>query len=164
MEKTRIVTLTNLIRAYAAIILEEPHRTTRNFRALMEKVGTEIFGPDHRPELYYLAALALYRLEFLFRNASIDARFKPARYHIILAARLSASGMRPPRPNSHEAARFADGLAQVFWDAERSAALFNQAVEVIERVAAGNLHRDNIRTQPFTQAVVEECRRLVPAT
>jgi hypothetical protein len=35
IEKTRIVTPGNLIRAYASIFLEEPHRTTRNYRALL---------------------------------------------------------------------------------------------------------------------------------
>jgi hypothetical protein len=163
VEKTRIVTLTNLIRAYAAIILEEPHRTTRNFRGLMEKVGGEIFGPDHRPELYYFAASALYRLEYLFRNGSIDSTFKAARYHVLLAARLLASATRPPRPNSHEAARFAECLSEIMWEPQRSEDLFRQAVRVVELVAAGNLHRDNIRTHPFTQGVIEECRRIAPA-
>ena len=37
-----IITLTNLIRAYAAFVLDEPHRTTRNFKALLDKVGTTI--------------------------------------------------------------------------------------------------------------------------
>lgn len=158
IEKTRIITLTNLIRAYAGLILEEPHRTTRNFRALTEKVGTEIFSADHRLEPYYLAAVALYRLEYFFRNGTIDSKYKPARYHILLAARLLTSGARPPRPNSHDAARYADEINAVFWDPARSDDLFRRAVGVIDSVAGGNLNRDNIRTQPFTQAVIDACR------
>ncbi|MGA2384698.1 MAG: AIPR family protein [Gemmatimonadales bacterium] len=164
VEKTRIITLTNLIRAYASVVLEEPHRTTRNFRALREKVGAEIFHAEHRLEPYYLAASALYRLEYLFRNGSIDAKFKPARYHILLAARLLASGQRPPRPNSRDAARWADDLSALFWDPVRAEELLHRAVQVIEGAAAGNLHRDNIRTQPFSQLVVEACRGINPAT
>lgn len=163
IEKTRIVTLTNLIRAYAAFVLNEPHRTTRNFKALLDKVGTSIFSPDHRPEAYYAAASALYRLESLFRNGSIDAKYKPARYHILMAARLLASPENPPRPNSSEMAKFADELTEQFWDQAIAERLFKDAVAVVDEKAEGNLHRDNIRTQPFTEAVTRRCREWVQA-
>lgn len=158
VEKTRIITLANLIRAYAGMILGEPHRTTRNFRALIEKVGTDIFGADHKLEPYYLAAVALYRLEYFFRNGTIDPKYKPARYHILLAARLMASGLDLPRANSQDAVRYANETAQKFWDPKESELLFTMAVGLINHEARGNLDRDNIRTQPFTQAVVKACR------
>jgi hypothetical protein len=44
IEKTRIITPSNLIRAYASMFLDEPHRTTRNYKALLDRVGTAIFG------------------------------------------------------------------------------------------------------------------------
>lgn len=163
IEKTRVVTLPNLIRAYAALILEEPHRTTRNFRGLLDSVGTSIFAPDHRLEPYYLAASALYRLEYLFRNGEVDARFKAARYHILLATRLLGSPRRPPRPNSNEIAHFCEELLQLLWSPLEASALARRAVDVVNEVAAGNLHRDNIRTQPFTDQVSRRCRELVPA-
>src|SRR5262249_11921665 len=72
IEKTRVVTPTNLIRAYSAMFLMEPHRTTRSHRRLLERVGKDIFGRDHRLEPYYLAASALYRLDSLFRSNSIQ--------------------------------------------------------------------------------------------
>ena len=56
VEKTRIVTQPNVIKAFAAMFLQEPHRTTRNYSALKEKVGKEIFGEGHRMEPYYLSA------------------------------------------------------------------------------------------------------------
>jgi hypothetical protein len=158
IEKTRIVTMSNLIRAYAAVILAEPHRTTRNFRALLDKVGGEIFGESHRLEPYYLAATAAYRLEYFFRNGEIDPAFKAARYHILLASRLLASSDQPPRPNSHDMQRFADGLVEQFWDIEEARHLFLSAVGVVYETANGDLHRDNIRTQPFTEAVAQTAR------
>ena len=157
------MTLSNLIRAYAALVLEEPHRTTRNFRALLDSVGTTIFASDHRLEPYYLAASALYRLEYLFRNGEVDAKFKAARYHILMAIRLLGSPCRPPRSNSNEMARFCEKLLEVLWNPTEAAALVRNAVDVVNGVAAGNLHRDNIRTQPFTDQVARRCRGIVPA-
>ena len=163
IEKTRVVTLPNLIRAYAALILKEPHRTTRNFRALLDSVGTTIFASDHRLEPYYLAASALYRLEYLFRNGEVDAKLKAARYHILMAIRLLGSPCRTPRSNSNEMARFCEELLEVLWNPTEAAALVRNAVDVVNDVAAGNLHRDNIRTQPFTDQVARRCREIVPA-
>lgn len=164
IEKIKIITMSNLIRAYASLILEEPHRTTRNFKALIEKVGTEIFAADHRLEPYYASAVALYRLEFFFKRGNVDTKFKPARYHLLLAARLLATGQQPPLPNSREMGRWSDGLIEIFWDMQRSEALFTRAVQVIDEAASGNYHRDNIRTQPFTEAVIRRCRAEVPVT
>ena len=163
IEKTRIVTLPNLIRAYAALLLEEPHRTTRTFRTLLGYVGNRIFASDHRLEPYYLAASALYRLEFLFRNGEVDPKFKAARYHILMAIRLLGSPCRLPRANSHEMARFCEKILDVLWNPTDAAALVRRAVDVVDAVAAGNLHRDNIRTEPFTKQVARRCREIVPA-
>lgn len=163
IERIRIITMPNLIRAHASMILAEPHRTTRNFRALLEKVGTEIFGADHRLEPYYMAASALYRLEYLFRRGIVEPRLKPARHHLLLAARLLATNQNPPLGNSRDMARWADALSVVFWDLQQSEALFRRAVAIIDAAAAGNYHRDNIRTLPFTEDVVRRCRIEVPA-
>ena len=84
---TRVVTHSNLVRAVAAMFLNAPHQTTRSYKALKGNVGREIFAKGHRLEPYYLAALALYRLDINFRTQRIEPKLKPARFHILLAAR-----------------------------------------------------------------------------
>jgi hypothetical protein len=151
VEKTRIITPTNLIRSYSSMLLGEPHRTTRSYRRLVERVGTDIFGREHRLEPYYMAASALYRLEYLFRSGAIDATFKAARYQILMATRLIANPASPPRPNSHELARYADAITDKIWDADASEALFQEAVRLVEGLAAGSLDNDTVRTEVFTE-------------
>ena len=153
IEKTRIVTPPNLIRAFASIILEEPHRTTRNYRALVDQLGKSIFVPDDRLEPYYLAASMLYRLEFLFRNGVLESKYKAARYHLLFAARLILSNDDPPRTNSHEMARYCEPLIEVFWKADKGESTFAKAARVVDVVAQDNFHRDNIRTQTFTEEI-----------
>jgi hypothetical protein len=96
IEKTRVITFANMIRAFASMFLNEPHRATRNYGALKNKVGKEIFAPDQRMEPYYIAALALYKLEFFFRNGHLGSQYKPARFHILLALRILAAGYDMP--------------------------------------------------------------------
>lgn len=157
VEKTRIITPTVLIRSYASSFLEEPHRTTRTYGALIQQLGKTIFGPDDRLEPYFYAASAHYRLEFLFRNGTISAALKPARYHILLAARLLIYSGIIPRSNSHEMARLGSRLIDEIWKPNSSDELLSKAAEIVDDVAAGNFHRDHIRTQPFTELVKKAC-------
>lgn len=157
VEKTRIITPTILIRAYASTFLEEPHRTTRTYGALIQQLGKSIFGPNDKLEPYYYAASIHYRLEYLFRNGSIAPSFKPARYHILMAARLLEFSSGLPRPNSHEMARLSERLWTSIWDASTSDALLQRAARVVYDVAKGDFHRDQVRTEPFTKLVKAAC-------
>jgi hypothetical protein len=159
VEKTRIVTPGNLIRAFAATFLAEPHSTTRSYGALQDKVGKEIFADGHRLEPYYVAAYTLYKLEYLFRNQRLAPEYKPARFHILLAVRLLANAADLPKPNSHEMERYCRVIMDILWDATKADELFVRAAQAVEMVAGGNFHRDNIRTLPFTQAVVRHCSK-----
>lgn len=96
IEKVRVVNMTMLVRAFASMFLKLPHRTTRNYKALLRQIGTDIFNKEHRLEPYYVSAFAHYRLEYLFRNQTIDATLKPARYHILLAFRMLTQPNEPP--------------------------------------------------------------------
>jgi hypothetical protein len=157
VEKTRIITLTTLIRAYASSFLEEPHRTTRTYGALLQQIGKSIFGPEDRLEPYYYAASAHYRLEYLFRNGTVPASAKPARYHILMAARLLMHSAPLPRSNSHDMARLSERLTGAIWDPAKSDTTLRLAAEIVHEVAEGNFHRDQIRTQPFTEKVKAAC-------
>jgi len=157
IEKTRIVTSANLIRAFAAVFLSEPHATTRSYSALADKVGTDIFVENHRLEPYYIAAFTLYKLEYLFRNLRLEPKYKPARFHILLAARLLANPGQLPRMNSHEMERYCKVISDLLWDEEQADRLIVRAARAVETVAEGNFDRDNIRTQPFTEKVIAHC-------
>jgi hypothetical protein len=157
VEKTRIVTPASLIRAHASVFSDNPHRTTRTYRLLLGQLGKSVFGADDRLEPYYYAASANYRLDFLFRNGSLDVKYKPARYHILMAARLLEKSSPPPKANSHEMGRYCDDLLKTVWDTRKSEALYERAAQIVGKVAKGNFHRDRIRTQPFTEAVKKKC-------
>lgn len=154
IEKVRIINMTILVRSFASMFLNLPHRTTRNYRALLEQIGTGIFNVEHRLEPYYVAAFAHYRLEYLFRTETIDAAFKPARYHLLMAFRLLVQPDNPPPMNSHETARYCTPIQEVLFDDTRCKDSFLSAAHNVMAIAAENLHRDNIRTEPFTSALV----------
>ncbi|MFO8013510.1 MAG: AIPR family protein [Phycisphaerae bacterium] len=158
IEKVRVINMTTLVRAFAAIFREIPHRTTRNYKALLRGVGKDIFNKDHQLEPYYVAAFEHYRLEFLFRNENLPRELKPARYHLLLAYRILVAGEKMPALASNKMTKYCEQLMHSLWDDEESKLRFEDAAEHVRTVAAGNLHRDNIRTEPFTEALRKRLR------
>jgi len=144
------------VRAFASVFLCTPHRTTRNYKAMLRTIGSEIFHKDHRLEPYYVAAYLHYRLEYLFRSQLLPAELKPARYHLLMAYRMIATEDTPPVANSHEMERYCAALMDGLWDDDQFKTIFEAASEAVKAVAAGNLNRDYIRTEPFTDALMQQ--------
>jgi hypothetical protein len=53
-----------------------------------------MFVDSDKLEPYYVAAFALYRIEQFFRSGKLEVKYKPARYQILLAARLTMNSAR----------------------------------------------------------------------
>lgn len=159
IEKVRVINMTTLVRSYASMFLGFPHRTTRNYKALLRSIGTDIFNKDHKLEMYYAAAYAYYKLEYLFRSGAIPATLKPARYHLIYLFRMLVNNNPLPRSNSHEMGRFCQTIMDALWDDTVAKNTFLEAADIINRAAGGNLHRDNIRTEPFTESITAEANQ-----
>lgn len=160
VEKIRVINMTTLVRSFASIFQELPHRTTRNYKTLLKNIGDDIFNSEHKLEIYYLSAFAHYRLDYLYRSQSIAADLKPARYHLLLGFRLLNAERGLPRLNSHDMARYCNLLLDILWDDNRFADSFIQCAQVVRDISAGNLHRDNIRSETFTSSFIDEIQRI----
>jgi len=151
IEKVRVITMRDLVRAFASMFLGLPHRTTRNYKTLLSQIGKSIFGAGHRLEPYYVAAYAHYRLEYLFRSQALRPDLKPARYHLLMAYRyLAGEATLPSQLNGSEVERLSNRLMATLWDDDEFRVLFEAAAAIVREVAQGDMHRDNIRTEPFT--------------
>ena len=154
IEKQRIVVHQNLVRAVGAMFLGDAHYTTRNFRALRAQVGVRMFKASDRMEPYYVAAVASYRLERLFRT-KLDARYKAARYQILLALRLRLDSKPLPVMSSGEMGRRCDAMVAKLWDDE-SDAIFIEAAEDVDQVAGRDWDRDSVRIEKVTSEMFKK--------
>ena len=75
-----------------------------------------------------------------------------------IPSRLIHSTAVLPPMNSNEMVRWCEGYCEALWDEAQSITLFERAAETVRVVAAGDLHRDNIRTEPFTEALKTQIR------
>jgi hypothetical protein len=161
IEKTRVITQPNVIKAFAAMFLQEAHRTTRNYSALKDKVGKEIFGKGHRMEPYYTSAFAFYKLEYLFRSGKLEPKYKPARFHILLAVRLLGNPAPLPRLNAGEMEKYCEPILTALWDSTKCDELIGRAAAIVDAAAGSNFNRDNIRTEPTTKNVIAQCQAII---
>jgi hypothetical protein len=95
------------------------------------------------------------RLEYLFRASRLDPKFKPSRYHVLLAARLLANRSLMPKMNARDMEKYCKVITDILWDADGADGLLATAARAVETVAGGDLSGDNVRTQKFTEDLVK---------
>lgn len=153
IEKSRVVNMTTIVRSFASMFLNLPHRTTRNYKALISSVGTNIFHQDHKLEMYYVSAYANYKLDQLFSAGVLNSNLKQARHVLLYGLKLYVLGETLPRSNSNEMGRACTKVMQILWDESKAKKAFQEVAKIVDSVAAGNYYRDNIMTEGFTENV-----------
>jgi AIPR protein len=156
IEKVRIITRDQIVRAVAAMFLDEPHRATGYVPTLMEQLGTKIMHEDHQLEPYYAAAYGHYKLEFFWRNKQLEARYKPGRWQVLMAARHIVIGAVVGPMGSKDISKNTKALTDCLWDDKKALTLFKDAIAIVEKATHGNWRRDYMRNQPTTQALLAE--------
>lgn len=128
------------IQAYAAMFLERANSVISQLASLFSEIkDDQILSERHRPDFYYLAGLALYRLETLIVNERLDARYNNARYYFlhVLAQRhfagLFVSGHRP----WSDAIDTCRDLIESYVAADGGIADFLWAAAIIDKAAGG---------------------------
>ena len=111
-------------------------------------------------EPYYTSAFALYKLEFLFRNGKLEPKYKPAKFHILLAVRLLGNpSPLPPFMNSHDMEDYCKPILTALCDSTKCDELIGRAAGVVDVAVGSNFNRDNIRTEPTTKKVIAQCQK-----
>jgi hypothetical protein len=159
IEKKRVIPFDATIKAFAGMFLNEPHRTTRNFKGIKARLGTDLFAKDQKMEPYYAAALAYFRVESLFNAKRLDSRLKPARFHIMLALRIMIAGYERPAFTANKMEGYCRPIIEILQDSVKAENAILEAAEVAVTATKGDYGRDNIRTEGFTAAIIGEARK-----
>ena len=160
IEKLRIITFDGMIKAFAGMFLNEPHRTTRNYKSLKARLGKDIFAKNYVKDPYYSAALGLYRLESAFSAKSLETKFKAARFQILLAIRILVAGYDMPAFTANKMQNYCEPIIKRLQDPSLADKLVADAAKLVEKVAGSQFDSDNIRTEPFTQKIIEEAGKV----
>lgn len=154
IEKVRIITKSQQIRAFAAMFNDEPHRASRYYSDLRAAVGKSIFNEQHKLEPYYAAAFAYYKMEYFFRNNVLPVYYKPARYQLLMAVRYIVGGNDMPSLTANRVQGYCNKICESLWSDAAATTAFQTAIEAVEEACGTeSLTRDLVKTQAFTDAV-----------
>ncbi|WP_207923895.1 AIPR family protein [Actinomadura bangladeshensis] len=152
--KTRIVTISDQMRAVSALFLDLPHAAARYAGRLYDDVGITIFQEEHKLLPYVASAYAAYRLENAFRSGSLDSRYKPARYHILMVYKYLIAGAHSAPLMSAKCERESTEIIDALKEADHTK-IFRAAARVVVEAAGGSLPTgDRLKRQTFTQAII----------
>jgi hypothetical protein len=158
VERTRVMTRSQLTRTFASMFLDEPARAGRYVKELKEARKSDLFNPSQNPLSYYTSAAAFYRIEWLFRNKRVDRSYTPARYQLLMAIKVNILGDIPLPAGDRKSKTACQQILEVVWDADASETLIKEILPMIDEVVVDEtpgmaLSRDTVRTRAFSDGL-----------
>lgn len=129
--KNRIVSVSTQIKTMAAMFLNEPSAVSGQYGAVAKRVGNKIFKTSDKLIMYYVSALALYKIENLFKNNRIDKQYRRSRYHAMMLFRMVVSNEEMPRFNQKKMETYCQKILDVLQDDEMCEKIFHGIVDFI---------------------------------
>jgi hypothetical protein len=85
IERTRIMKPSDLMKVAAAAFFFQPNRAARDHRGIRKEFAEKIFRPGHSVELYHMAALALYKFDYLVRASRVSRSNAINKFYVLYA-------------------------------------------------------------------------------
>ena len=130
--KNRIVTIPMQIKTVAAMFLNEPSAVSGQYGTVAKRVGSKIFKEKDKYIIYYVSALALYKLENLFKSGKLDKKYRRCRYLAMMLFRMIVSEEEMPRFNSRKMDAYCEKILAVLQEDTKCEKLFKGIVDFIE--------------------------------
>lgn len=129
--KNRIVTIPTQIKNVSAMFLNEPSAVSGQYGTVAKRVGNKIFKTSDKLIMYYLSALALYRIENLFKTNKIDKKYRRCRYHAMMLFRIAMSKDSLPKFNQKKMEIYCQRLLDILNNGPECEKVFKGIVDFI---------------------------------
>ena len=129
--KNRIISISTQIKTIAAMFLDGPSAVSGQYGAVVKRFGNKIFKSSDKPIIYYTSALALYKIENLFKTNKIDKKYRRSRYHAMMLFRIVVSKEEKPRFNQHKMELYCQNILDVLNNDYKCEKIFKGIVDLI---------------------------------
>ena len=144
--KTKVVTISQQIKSFAAMFLSMPHKVGRYYGDVKTEIGKKLFVDDHKPIVYYTSGYAYYKLEQMFRTSNVDVKYKKARYYILYAAPLLILKKEADNNfNSNRIEKECEQILTVLYDDTKIKSIFIRATTIIKNNVVDLNDRDEFK-------------------
>ncbi len=140
VDRTRVVTLQELMQTYAAAFLDAPHSVHEGGKGyLLRQVPRRMFTNDHDVGFYYASALMLWRVRQALPSLH-EWISHPAKHHLVFAMRTLADPPAgcPSGRRDGEAHQYLRTLRETLFNDRRASKFAERAVAIV--VEAGHMY------------------------
>lgn len=114
--KNKIITISMQIKAFASMFMNNPHEASGYYGTIVKKLQGKIFNSNDKLIMYYVSGLAYYKIENLFKNQSLDKKYRKSKNHILMLLRISVAGKELPQFNSKKMEDYCQKILSVLLD------------------------------------------------
>jgi hypothetical protein len=156
--KKRIVTVATQLKAFSSMFNKDPHMVTTYFGTLVKNMTegkSNLFQDDHQFAPYYLAGLALYRLDSLFVSGDLDKRFRKVKFYLLMLVPMIATKLEVPPLNSQKKVeKYCDEIISKLNDSDKCIQIFNTAADIIIRSKAAIEDKQSLKSKTMTGQIL----------
>jgi hypothetical protein len=152
IQRSKIVSQIDLIKAFAAVFSEQPHCLARGFKGVLGNVGFSTFKREHKPEPYLYCAVLYYWIDLLLRRGKLPKTLGPLRYHLALAFHRLQKDRPQSGMDTQTMQKFAIKRLKELETIDSALHVLSPAVQLIDSVCKSA--KIAPRTEPFTQAII----------
>ncbi len=160
VERIQIINIKDQAKSYFSMFKKDAHLATTYFGKLatqMNKANSGLCDDNHKYVPYYMAGLAYYKLENLFRSKDIDKKFKKVRFYVLMLMLMIVTNQNNPRMNSkRETENFCNPIINKLLDDKICLRIFKKATDIIERSGADIDDKQKLKSKPMTDQIINE--------
>lgn len=169
VNKYLVVSLANQLYSMVSMFYADPHSTHRYYGELLKSYtkSNKVFDENHNLLMYYVSALALYKVDLSMSQGLISADYHDYRHHLLLLLRiLFLKTDSLPQMNSNEMERKCKLIMEALKDVKKFELTLKQAVQIIDYCTAHTKLTYGIgnsldRRKEFTQELIDAAKAML---
>lgn len=169
VNKYQVVSLANQLFSVVSMFYADPHSTHRYYGELLKSYtkSNKVFDENHNLLMYYVSALALYKVDLSMSQGVVSTNYHDYRHHLLLLLRvffLKTDNL--PAMNSNEMERKCKVIMASLKDTKKYELTLKQAIQVIDYCTSHTKLTWGIgntldRRKEFTQELIDAAKTML---
>ena len=132
IQKNKIVTIPMQIKAFSSMFMNNPHEVSGFYGSVVKRLQGKMFKPDDKLIMYYVSALAYFKIESLFKNNTIDKKYRRYKNHMLMLLRIKLAGKDIPQYNSSSMDNYCEKILNVLNNNEQLIKEINMLIKLLD--------------------------------
>lgn len=159
ISKTRIVTISDQLKSFSAMYLDDAHMASRYYGRLRNKNTKVVFVENKYPDImFYTSSYALYLIEYRVRNGLIDRKYRKFKYFLLMMIRIYISKTEKLVKSKKAQESMCMEILEVIKDRAKFDSLLRKLLEVIDKTVEDIESKEITKTSQLTTDLKEKLK------